>query len=225
VRVLVVEDDLRLASALQRGFEDAGIAASHVADGTLAVAAATGTAFEVIVLDVMLPGHLDGFAVAKRLREEGMASPILMLTGRDAVADRVKGLEAGADDYLLKPFAFEELLARVRALARRHLPQRTAVLEAGEIRLDTARRTVSVGAQPIRLTAREFAVLEYFLLNPGRVLSREQILEHAWPDRSAELVESNAVEVYVARLRRKLLAAGGADPVVTVRGAGYRVDA
>jgi DNA-binding response OmpR family regulator len=224
MRVLVVEDDLRLASVLERGLGEAGIAVVHAAEGEDAIAAALAGSFDVIVLDVMLPGRLDGFAVAAQLRDHRIATPILILTGRGAVADRVRGLETGADDYLLKPFAFEELLARLRALARRHLPERSAVLHVGTVNLDTARRAVEVGTTQVQLTGQEFAVLEYFMLNPGRLLTREQVLEHAWPEGAAESSESNPVEVYIARLRRKLMTAGSPDPFVTVRGAGYRME-
>ena len=178
----------------------------------------------MIVLDVMLPGNLDGFEVAARLRSRRLATPILMLTGRDAVEDRIRGLESGADDYLLKPFAFEELVARLRALARRHLPERSAVLRVGPVSLDTSARTVTVNRHPVTMTAKEFSVLECFLLHPGQVLSRAQILDHAWEDTDDEASESNLVEVFVGRVRRKLIAAGSPDPITTVRGAGYRLE-
>jgi two-component system OmpR family response regulator len=225
MRVLLVEDDRRLADALRRGLTEAGLGVTHVSSGDGAMAAAQAGSFDVIVLDVMLPGSIDGFEVASRLRRRSIGTPILMLTGRDAIDDRVRGLESGADDYLLKPFAFQELLARLRALARRHLPARSAVLRMGSIKLDSAGRTVDVGEQRISMTQREFAVLECFMLHPGQVMSRGQILDHAWPDGAYESGESNVVEVYVGRVRRKLLAAGSNDPFTTVRGAGYRMEA
>jgi DNA-binding response OmpR family regulator len=224
MRVLIVEDDPRLAAALSRGLEEAGIGVVHAPDGQQAIAAGLATSFDAIILDVMLPGGADGFDVASTLRNREVATPILMLTGRDSIEDRVRGLDAGADDYLLKPFAFEELLARVRALARRHLPARSSVLRLGAITLDTARWTAKVGETAVRLTSQELLVLEYFLLHPGQVLSRAQLMEHAWADGAEEAGESNVVEVYVGRVRRMLVAAGSPDPFVTVRGAGYRME-
>ena len=223
MRVLVVEDDRRLAAALTRGLSESGFVVVHAADGQEGLASGLSGTFDVIILDVMLPGELDGFDVASELRSRRVATPMLMLTGRDAVEDRIRGLEAGADDYLLKPFAFEELVARLRALARRHLPERSAVLRAGPINLDTSARIVSVEQRVVPLTAKEFAVLECFLLHPGQVLSRSQILEHAWEDPDDWGSESNLVEVFVGRVRRKLVAAGSPDPITTVRGAGYRL--
>ena len=224
MRVLVVEDDLRLAAALVRGLSESGFVVVHVSDGNSAVATAWAGSFDAIVLDVMLPGSLDGFEVAAELRARRVATPVLMLTGRDAVEDRIRGLEAGADDYLLKPFAFDELVARIRALARRHLPERGATLRVGGVSLDTSGRTVSVDGQPVIMTAKELSVLECFLLHPGQVLSRNQILEHAWQDSDDWAKESNLVEVFVGRVRRKLVAAGSPDPITTVRGAGYRLE-
>ncbi|MFN2466395.1 MAG: response regulator transcription factor [Candidatus Dormibacteria bacterium] len=224
MRVLVVEDDARLADALVRGLTENGFVVVHAADGNEAVATAWSGSFDAIVLDVMLPGGLDGFGVTAELRSRRVATPVLMLTGRDAVEDRIRGLEAGADDYLLKPFAFGELVARIRALARRHLPERGAVLRAGRVSLDTSARMVHVGDMPVSLTAKEFAVLECFLLHPGQVLSRTQILDHAWQEADDAASEYNNVEVFVGRVRRKLIAAGSPDPVTTVRGAGYRLE-
>jgi len=224
MRVLIVEDDQRLAAALVRGLSESGFVVVHASDGEEAVATAWSGSFDVIVLDVMLPGNMDGFEVAARLRSRRLATPILMLTGRDAVEDRIRGLESGADDYLLKPFAFEELVARLRALARRHLPERSAVLRVGPVSLDTSARTVTVNRHPVTMTAKEFSVLECFLLHPGQVLSRAQILDHAWEDTDDEASESNLVEVFVGRVRRKLIAAGSPDPITTVRGAGYRLE-
>ena len=200
------------------------MAVVHAADSDGAAGAALGSSFDVIVLDVMLPGSMDGFEVAAWLRRRNVGTPILMLTGRDAVGDRVRGLEAGADDYLLKPFAFQELLARCRALTRRHLPARGNVLRMGQVSLDTARRTVHVDRQPLHMSSLELAVLEYFMLHPGQVLSRQQVLEHAWPDGVNESSGSNLVEVYVGRVRRKLISAGSPDAFTTVRGAGYLME-
>ncbi|MEA2684492.1 MAG: two-component system, OmpR family, response regulator [Chloroflexota bacterium] len=223
MRVLVVEDDQRLADALVRGLSESGFVVIHVTSGDDAIATAWSGGFDAIVLDVMLPGGVSGFDVASALRARKVATPILMLTGRDAVEDRIRGLEAGADDYLLKPFAFGELVARLRALARRHLPERGAVLRAGRVSLDTSARTVAVGDQQVQMTAKELSVLECFLLNPGHVLSRTQILEHAWRE-GEDAGDSNIVDQFVGRVRRKLMSAGTADPITTVRGLGYRFD-
>jgi DNA-binding response OmpR family regulator len=221
VRLLVVEDDLRLARSLQRGLEEAGFSVDALGRGDEAIDAARVTPFDVIVLDVMLPG-VDGVEVCSFLRRTGVQTPVLMLTARDAVADRIRGLDAGADDYLLKPFAFGELLARLRSLTRRHLGARSAVFTAGGITLDVAARRVTVAGRDVPLRAKELALLEYFMLNPGRLLTRTQIEEHVWSyDFTAE---SNIVEAYVARVRRKLMGAGVADPITTIRGAGYRFD-
>jgi len=175
--------------------------------------------YDVIVLDIMLP-RLDGLEVTRRLREQRVETPILMLTARDGVDDRVGGLEAGADDYLVKPFALREVVARLRALTRRHVPNRKAQLTAGKLLLDTAAHTLTVNRREVDLTTKEFAILEYFLLNRGRLLTRSQILEHAW-DYDFE-GGRNLIEVYIGRLRKKLIEAGAGDPFITVRGSGYR---
>jgi DNA-binding response OmpR family regulator len=206
---------------LQRGLLEEGFGVRVVGGGEEALAAVAERPPDIIVLDVMLPGK-DGVTVCAELRRSRIDTPILMLTGRDTVADRITGLDAGADDYLVKPFAFGELLARLRALGRRHLPDRSALLEAGELRLDTASQTVSVNGTRVDLRAKEFAVLQYFMLNPGRLLTRTQVEEHVWNyDFQAD---SNLVEAYIARIRRKLGQAGAPDPFVTVRGAGYRFE-
>ena len=188
-------------------------------DGEEGLAAASSTPYDVIVLDIMLP-RLDGLEVTRRLREHRVETPILMLTARDGVDDRVSGLEAGADDYLVKPFALREVIARLRALTRRHVPNRTAQLKAGKVLLDTAAHLLTVDGREVDLTTKEFAILEYFLLNQGRLLTRNQILEHGW-DYDFE-GGRNLIEVYIGRLRKKLTEAGAADPFVTVRGSGYR---
>jgi DNA-binding response OmpR family regulator len=188
-------------------------------DGDDGLAAATATPYDVIVLDLMLP-RLNGFDLTRRLRERSVDTPILILTGRDAVDDRVAGLEAGADDYLVKPFALREVVARLRALTRRHLPNRKAQLRAGTVLLDTAAHTLTVDGRAVDLTTKEFAILEYFLLNQGMLLTRSQILEHAW---NYDFEGGrNLIEVYIGRLRKKLVDAGAGDPFMTVRGSGYR---
>jgi DNA-binding response OmpR family regulator len=221
VRVLLIEDDRRLAASVQRGLGESGLAVDMVHDGDEGLAAVLSTPYDVIVLDVMLPGK-DGFALSRELRQRKVSTPVLMLTARDAVDDRVRGLEAGADDYMVKPFAIRELIARIRALARRHLPDRTSVLKSGSIVLDTAAHTLRVAGRQVELTAKEFAILDFFMHHPGRLLSRTQIIEHVW-DYDFE-GGHNLVEVYMGRLRRKLMAAGAGDPFVTVRGAGYRLE-
>jgi DNA-binding response OmpR family regulator len=222
VRVLIVEDDHRLAASVRRGLEDAGFAADLVFDGEEALVAALANSYDVILLDVMLP-RIDGVEVSRRLRSRRMHAPILMLTARDSIDDRVLGLESGADDYLVKPFALREVVARIKALTRRHLADRTALLTAGPIALDTSARRVSVGGQPLDMTAKEYAILEYFMLNQGRLLTRDQVIEHVW-DYDFE-GGHNLIETYVNRLRGKLTRAGAQDPFVTVRGArGYRFE-
>ena len=216
MRVLIVEDDLRMASLVRRGLGGEGLAADVAANGEEALWLAQAHPYDAIVLDVMLPG-LDGFETCRRLRGAGVWAPVLMLTARDAVEDRVAGLDSGADDYLVKPFAFAELLARLRALARRGEGERPAVLAIGDLRLDPATREVRRGESPIVLSTKEFALLEIFMRRPGQVLSRLELLEHAWD--FAYENRSNVVDVYIRRLRRKI----GPDAVETVRGAGYRL--
>src|SRR5260370_11499193 len=174
MRVLLIEDDRRLAASIQRGLGESGLAVDVVHEGNEGIAAVLSTPYDVVVMDVMLPGA-DGLAVSRELRQQKVSAPILMLTARDAVDDRVRGLEAGADDYMVKPFAMRELLARVRALARRHLPDRTSVLTAGNIVLDTAAHTLKVSDKPLALTPKEFAVPHFFMPHPGRPPPRAPI--------------------------------------------------
>lgn len=221
MRVLVVEDDPVMGQVIEQGLDEAGFTVDLVPTGHAAIAAATATDFDVISLDLMLPGE-DGFAVCSRLRERHIHTPVIVLTARNAVGDRVRGLEAGADDYLAKPFAFDEYVARIRALARRHLIDRSAVINLGGIRLDTAARTASVGGKPVTLTAREYSILEFFMHHPRQLLSKDQIAQHVWNYDLED--ESNLLEVYVGRLRRKLTSAGVADPIETVRHSGYRFE-
>jgi two-component system OmpR family response regulator len=222
VRVLVVEDEVKLGGLLQRGLSEEGHAADIARTGDDALWMAAAVDYDAIVLDVMLPGR-DGFEVCRELRERGVWAPVLMLTARTAVSDRVAGLDAGADDYLPKPFAFAELLARLRALARRGAPERPAVLEVGSLRLDPAARTVHRGDAQIGLSPKEFALLETFMRRPGQVLSRYQLLERAW-DIGYES-RSNVVDVYVRYLREKIDRPFGVEQLETVRGAGYRLRA
>jgi two-component system, OmpR family, response regulator len=220
VRVLVVEDEPKMASLIRRGLREEGLAADVTAKGEDAVWMAGGSEYDAVVLDVMLPG-IDGFETCRRLRADGVWTPVLMLTARDSVEDRVAGLDSGADDYLVKPFSFAELLARLRALARRGVLERPTVLEVGDLRLDPATRRVWRGGEEVRLSAKEFALLETFMRRPGQVLSRLQLLEHAW-DYEYEN-RSNVVDVYVRYLREKVDRPFGADSIETVRGAGYRL--
>jgi two-component system, OmpR family, response regulator len=220
MRVLVVEDELRTASLIHRGLTAEGLAADVAAKGEDALWMAETHDYDAIVLDVMLPG-VSGFETCRRLREAGVWAPVLMLTARDAVEDRVAGLDNGADDYLVKPFAFAELLARLRALARRGEPERPSVLSVGDLRLDPATREVRRGRAEIVLAAKEFALLEAFMRRPGEVLSRLHLLEHAWD--FAYDARSNVVDVHVRRLRQKIDEPFGRRSLETVRGAGYRL--
>jgi two-component system, OmpR family, response regulator len=216
MRILVVEDEAKMASLLRRGLREEGLAVDVARTGDDAVWRAQATEYDAIVLDVMLPG-VDGFGVCRRLREAGTWTPVLMLTARDAVEDRVIGLDAGADDYLTKPFSFAELLARLRALARRPAVERPAVLQAGGLRLDPATRRVWRGDAEVKLSSKEFALLEAFMRRPGEVLSRFYLLEHCWD--STYENRSNVVDVHVGALRQKV----GRESLETVRGVGYRL--
>ena len=220
MRVLVVEDELRMASLIRRGLTAEGLAADIAPNGEDALWMAEAHEYDAIVLDVMLPG-MNGFQTCRRLRESGVWAPVLMLTARDAVEDRVAGLDYGADDYLVKPFAFAELLARLRALARRGDRERPSVLAVGELTLDPASREVRCVGLEVTLSAKEFALLETFMRRPGEVLSRLYLLEHAWD--FAYDARSNVVDVHIRRLRQKLDEPFGRHSLETVRGAGYRL--
>ena len=220
MRALVVEDEPKMAVLLRRGLAEAGYAADVAVTGEDAIDLAKAIPYDAIVLDVMLPG-LDGLGVCRELRAGGVWTPILMLTARDGIEDRVAGLDAGADDYLVKPFSFAELLARLRALARRGRAERPAVLEAGSLRLDPAPRQEWRGEAAIELSAKEFALLETFLRRPGEALSRLDLLEHAWVYTYEN--RSNVVDVYVGFLRAKIDRPYGRRSIETVRGVGYRL--
>jgi two-component system, OmpR family, response regulator len=222
VRVLVVEDEVKLASLIRRGLREEGLLADVAIKGEDALWMAEATAYDVIVLDVMLPG-IDGFEACRRLRRAGVRTPILMLTARDAVEDRITGLDTGADDYLPKPFDFGELLARLRALARRGPAEHGPVLRVGELELDPATHTVRRAGREIALSTKELQLLEVFMRHPGEVLSRYQLLEGAW-DAGYEH-RSNVIDVYVRYLREKLDRPFGVETIETVRGAGYRLKA
>jgi two-component system, OmpR family, response regulator len=216
----VVEDDVRMAAAIRRGLRFEGLVVDVAADGEAALRTVGAVDYDAIVLDVMMPG-LDGFETCERLRRDGVWAPVLMLTARDAVEDRVRGLDGGADDYLTKPFSLAELTARLRSLVRRGPTERPAVLEVGELRLDPSTREVWRGEAEIRLSTREFALLETFMRRPGHVLTQTQLLEAAW-DLGYEQ-RSNVVEVYVRYLRQKIDRPFGVSSIETVRGAGYRL--
>ena len=216
----MVEDQPRMARVLRRGLEEEGYSVELVHDGPEAIWAATETDFDAIVLDVMLPG-CDGLEVCRRLREAGRWAPILLLTARDAVPDRIAGLDSGADDYLVKPFNFGELSARLRALVRRGASPRPARLEVGALALDPARHAVSLAGSPVELTPREFGLLELLMRHPDEVLTRTRILEAVWD--FAWEGRSNVVDQYIGYLRRKLEEPGGPALIETVRGVGYRL--
>ncbi len=220
MRILVAEDDIRMAAMLRRGLGEDGYAVDVVGDGQEALWQATEIDYDAIVLDLMLPGA-DGFEVCRRLRQANRWAPVLLLTARTDVQDRIKGLDSGADDYLAKPFSFSELSARLRALIRRGSPRRPTVLSVGTLRLDPAARLATRDGKVLELSAKEFALLELFLRHPGEVLSRARILEHVW-DFAYEGV-SNVVDQYVAYLRRKVDRPFGIEQLETVRGAGYRL--
>jgi two-component system, OmpR family, response regulator len=222
MRILLVEDEPRMAALLKRGLEDERYAVDISGNGPEGLWLGSEYDYDAIVLDVMLPG-LDGFEVCRQLRAMGRWAPILLLTARDAVEDRIRGLDAGADDYLAKPFAFGELLARLRALLRRGARERPAVLVVGDLRLDPATRAVTRAGEAVDLTAKEYALLELLMRHPGEVLSRTRILEHVWD--FAYDPASNVVDQYVAYLRRKLDKPYGREDIETIRGAGYRLRA
>jgi two-component system, OmpR family, response regulator len=222
MRVLIVEDETKMAKLLRRALGEESHLADVARDGESAVSMARASDYDAIVMDVMLPG-IDGFTACRRIREASVWTPILLLTARDAVVDRVAGLDSGADDYLTKPFSFDELLARLRALVRRGETPRPAVIQVGDLRLDPATRRVWRGQDEIELTAKEFTLLETFMRRPGMVLSRSRLLEYAW-DFGLDH-RSNVIDVYVRQLREKIDRPYGHNSLRTVRGAGYRLDA
>jgi DNA-binding response OmpR family regulator len=220
VRVLVVEDEVRLAEALRAGLQAEGFAADVAHDGEEGLHLAIERGYDAIVLDVMLP-KLNGYRVCQRLRAAGNWVPVLMLSAKDGEYDQAEGLDVGADDYMVKPFSYVVLVARLRALIRRGRPERPAMLLAGDLRLDPARHEVARGEQPIDLTPREFALLEYLLRRRDEVVAKQDILEHVWDAHYDG--DPNVVEVYVGYLRRKIDAPFGRRSLQTVRGAGYRL--
>lgn len=223
MRILVVEDERKISSYLKRGLEEQGYAVDTAFTGLEALEWADAAPYDIIILDIMLP-EMDGLTVCRELRKRDTHTPILMLTARDSVDDRVNGLDAGADDYLVKPFALKELLARLRAMSRRNAEQpKTSMLQLADLTLDTLTRRVRRGEKLIELTAKEYAVLECLLREPERVLTRTQIAEHVW--NYDVYNQSNIVDVYIRNLRRKI--DNGFEPklIHTIRGAGYRLSA
>ncbi|MDX6698570.1 MAG: two-component system, OmpR family, response regulator [Solirubrobacteraceae bacterium] len=222
MKVLVVEDKVKLASLLRRALRGEGMAADVAIRGEDALWMAASTRYDAIVLDVMLPG-IDGFEVCRRLRGDGVWTPVLMLTARDDLDDRVAGLDNGADDYLTKPFQLPELMARLRALARREPAERPVTLDAGDLHLDPGTREVSRGGETIELSAKGFALLETFMRRPGVVLSRYELLEAAWDGDYDH--RSNVVDQHIRMLRDRIDRPFGASSIETVRGSGYRLRA
>ncbi len=224
MRLLVVEDSVKMAGLLRRGFEEEGYAVDVALDGTEALWLARENPYDAVVLDIVLDNAAEGpngFDVCRTLRSEGRWSPVLMLTARDAVDDRVRGLDAGADDYVTKPFSFQELAARIRALLRRGAAERPAELAVGDLRLDPSGHTVRRGSRTISLTAKEFSLLEYFMRHSGEVLTRSRLIEHVWD--FAFDGDSNVVDVHIRNLRAKIDRPFGRASLQTVRGSGYRL--
>ena len=222
MRVLLVEDEARVAGFISRGLRDHAYAVDIAPDGEQALYLASINEYDLVVLDVMLPKR-DGYSVCRELRASGSRGPILMLTARDAVDDRVAGLDAGADDYLVKPFEFKELLARMRALLRRSPDLRPAIMRAGDLTIDTASHTVLRGKRKLSLTAKEYALLEFLVLNQDRVVGRERIARHVWDETFDPF--SNIIDVYIRRLRTKLDLDSARSLIQTRRGEGYMLTA
>jgi two-component system, OmpR family, response regulator len=220
MRVLIVEDEVKMAALIRRGLGEEGLGADVAGSGEEGLLKAAATEYDAIILDVILPG-IDGFRTCRRLREDGVWAPVLMLTARGAIEDRVAGLDGGADDYLTKPFSFAELSARLRALIRRGTSQRPAELEVGDLLLDPATRQLWRGDTEIELSVREYGLLEAFMRKPGFVLSRVQLIDQAW-DYDYEH-RSNIIDVYIRYLREKIDRPFGVTSIETVRGAGYRL--
>ncbi|MEI7818994.1 MAG: response regulator transcription factor [bacterium] len=222
MKLLVIEDEHKIANALKRGLEQERYSVEVAYDGAAGLSAAEADEYDVIILDRMLP-ELDGLEICRRLRSAGDHTPILMLTAKDMVRDRVAGLDAGADDYLVKPFAFEELLARIRALLRRPTESQGTVLTVGDLTMDPVNFEVSRGGTPIVLSAKEFSLLEYLMRNAGQVLNKDRIIDHVW-EYDADILP-NTVEVYMGYLRKKVDRPFGTNYIKTQRGFGYKLSA
>ena len=223
MRILIVEDEHKIARALKKALEQETFAVDVAYDGDEGHAMATTEPYDIAIIDRMLPGDYDGLAIVKAMREAKVRTPVLFLSALGSISERTAGLDAGADDYLVKPFALEELLARVRALLRRPTEQQSAVLTSGDLTLDTVTYSVERAGKPIQLTSKEFALLEYMLRNPGRPLSKEVIISHVW-DYDADILP-NTVEVYIKYLRNKIDAPFKKALIHTVRGFGYKLEA
>jgi len=223
MRVLIVEDEHKIARALKKALEQETYAVDVAFDGDEGYAMATTEPYDIAIIDRMLPGNYDGLAIVKAMREAKVHTPVLFLSALGSITERTAGLDAGADDYLVKPFALEELLARVRALLRRPTEQQAAILVAGDLSLDTITYSVERAGKSIQLTRKEFALLEYMLRNPGRPLSKEVIISHVW-DYDADILP-NTVEVYIKYLRNKIDAPFKKPLIHTVRGFGYKLEA
>jgi DNA-binding response OmpR family regulator len=223
MRVLIVEDEHKIARALKKALEQETYAVDVAYDGDEGYAMATTEPYDIAVIDRMIPGEYDGIGIVKAMRDAKVHTPVIFLSALGSVAERTAGLDAGADDYLIKPFALEELLARVRALLRRPTEQQSTILKAGDLRLDTVKYSVERAGKPIQLTSKEFALLEYMLRNPGRPLSKEVIISHVW-DYDADILP-NTVEVYIKYLRNKIDIPFKSNLIQTVRGFGYKLEA
>lgn len=220
MNVLLVEDEKRIAGFVKKGLAEQGFQVDHVADGDEALERMLSRPYDAVVLDIMLPGR-DGLSVLRQFRKKGHTAPVILLTARSALDERVEGLNAGADDYLTKPFYVEELVARLHAVIRRASDEPMSLLRAGEVAVNVLTREVTVGGEPVKLTAREFGLLEYMMRNPGRVYTRTQLLEHVWGydfDPS-----TNLVDVHIQRLRKKVSPDKDHPLIETIRGVGYRV--
>jgi DNA-binding response OmpR family regulator len=223
MRVLVIEDEHKIARALKKALEQESYAVDVCYDGDEGYAMATTEPYDVAIIDRMIPGEYDGLAIVRAMRDEKIHTPVLLLTALGSINDRTTGLDGGADDYLVKPFALEELLARVRALLRRPTEQQANVLSVGDLSLDTINYRVTRGSTEITLTSKEFALLEYMLRNPGRPLSKEVIISHVW-DYDADILP-NTVEVYIKYLRTKIDTPFNSNLIHTIRGFGYKLEA
>lgn len=221
MRVLVVEDELKVAASIKKGLEQERFSVDMVHDGENGLSYAESDDYDVIILDRMLPGGMDGLEICQKLREEGIKTPVLIVTAKDQVPERVNGLNAGADDYLVKPFAFDELVARVRALLRRPADTKQPVLKVDDLELEASTATVRRSGKEISLTSREFSILEYLMRHAGTVVSKDQILQHLWND-DAEILP-NTVEVYMSYIRGKVDKSFKKPLIKTVRGFGYRI--